>query len=133
MSGADLFMVTVVVPDMDDAIAHYVDDWGFALATDTRHESGHRWVVVDPGKGAKLRLVEATTDAHRAAIGNQAGGRVAFFLKLAAFDATISQWAARGITIVEPDRREPYGRIIVLSDRYGNRWDVFDAEVAGAE
>jgi uncharacterized glyoxalase superfamily protein PhnB len=132
MSDADLFMVTVVVPDMDDAIAHYTHDWGFSLTTDTRHVSGHRWVVVDPGKGAKLRLVEATTAAHRAAIGNQAGGRVAFFLSLARFDATISRWTACGIAVIEPERREAYGRIIVLSDKYGNRWDVFDAEVAVA-
>ena len=131
MSDADLFMVTVVVPDMDDAIAHYTDDWGFALVTDSRHDSGHRWVVVDPGKGAKLRLVEATTDAHRAAIGNQAGGRVAFFLNLAAFDATAARWAAHKIEIVEPERHERYGRIIVLSDKYGNRWDAIEAQ--GAE
>lgn len=130
MSHADLFMVTLVVPDMDDAIAHYTGDWGFRLIENSRHVSGHRWVVVDPGKGARLRLVEASTDAQRAAIGNQAGGRVAFFLNVASFDATVSQWAARGIVTVEPERREPYGRIIVLSDKYGNRWDVFDAEVA---
>jgi predicted enzyme related to lactoylglutathione lyase len=132
MSDADLFMVTVVVPDMDDAIAHYTGVWGFALATDSRHESGHRWVVVDPGKGARLRLVEATTDAHRAVIGRQAGGRVAFFLNLTTFDATVSRWVASGVEIVEAERREPYGRIIVLSDKYGNRWDVFDAQVAVA-
>jgi uncharacterized glyoxalase superfamily protein PhnB len=132
MTDAELFMVTLVVPDMDDAISHYIDDWGFSLTLNSRHESGHRWVVVDPGKGAKLRLVEATTDAHRVVIGKQAGGRVAFFLNLIAFDATVSRWAARGIEIVETERRESYGRIIVLSDKYGNRWDVFDAEVAAA-
>jgi uncharacterized glyoxalase superfamily protein PhnB len=130
MSSADLFMVTIVVPDMDDAIAHYTGDWGFALDTDSRHASGHRWVVVDPGKGAKLRLVEATTDAQRTVIGNQAGGRVAFFLNLADFDATVAQWRRSGLAVVESERQESYGRIIVLKDKYGNRWDVFDAEAA---
>ena len=129
MTGMDLFMVTIVVPDMNDAIAHYLDDWGFALHIDSRHISGHRWVVIDPGKGAKLRLVEASTDAHKAAIGNQAGGRVAFFLNLDDFDATVSKWAEKGIEVVEPERREDYGRLIVVRDRYGNRWDIFDAAV----
>jgi uncharacterized glyoxalase superfamily protein PhnB len=125
----DLFMVTIVVPDINDAIAHYRDDWGFALHIDSRHVSGHRWVVIDPGKGAKLRLVEASTDTQRAAIGNQAGGRVAFFLNLADFDATVAKWAETGIEVVESERCENYGRLIVVRDKYGNRWDVFDASV----
>ncbi len=43
----DLFMVTIVVPDMDDAIAHYTSDWGFSLAMDSRHESGHHWDFIE--------------------------------------------------------------------------------------
>jgi uncharacterized glyoxalase superfamily protein PhnB len=120
-------MVTLVVPDMDEGIAHFTRDWGFALATDTRHVSGHRWVEIDPGGGARLRLVEAVTDAHRAVIGRQAGGRVAFFLNLEAFDATIERWAMRGIEVVEPAWTANYGRIAVLRDKFGNRWDVLDA------
>jgi len=86
-------MVTLVVPDMDDAIAHYTDDRGFGLTTDSRHASGHRWVEVAPQGGAKLRLVTASTDAQRSVIGNQAGGRVAFFLKVTAFDTTVARWS----------------------------------------
>ncbi len=129
MSVADLFMVTLVVPDMDDAIGHYCTDWGFTLAVDTRHVSGHRWVEVAPQAGARLRLVEARNDEQRAVIGRQAGGRVAFFLMLTAFDDTLAQWAERGIAITEPARSESYGRVAVLCDKYGNRWDVLDAAV----
>ncbi|ANY21295.1 Glyoxalase-like domain protein [Tsuneonella dongtanensis] len=128
MSAASLFMVTLVVPDMDDGIAHFTHDWGFALSADTRHVSGHRWVEIDPGHGARLRLVEATTDAHRAAIGNQAGGRVAFFLNIDDFDATIARWAANGVEIAEPAWTADYGRVAVMRDRFGNRWDVLDAQ-----
>ena len=127
MSAVSLFMVSIVVPDMDEGIAHYTRDWGFALAADTRHISGHRWVEIDPGAGARMRLVEATTAAQRAAIGNQAGGRVAFFLDLADFDATIERWAARGIEVSEPAWTADYGRIAVMKDKFGNRWDVLEA------
>lgn len=125
-------MVTLVVPDMDDGIAHFTNDWGFELKNDTTHVSGHRWVEVDPGCGARLRLVEATTDEHRAAIGRQAGGRVAFFLNLDEFDSTISRWAAKGIQVVEPAWTASYGRVAVLKDKFGNRWDVLDARFEAA-
>lgn len=127
MSGVSLFMVTIVVPDMDDGIAHYCHDWGFSLTRDSRHSSGHRWVELSPGDGARLRLVEADDEVQHSVIGRQAGGRVAFFLRVEAFDATVAEWAANGIKIVEPTRLESYGRVVVLRDKFANRWDVFDA------
>ncbi len=130
MTGASLFMVSLVVPDMDDAIAHFTSDWGFALKCDSHHVSGHRWVEVAPEGGARLRLVLATTDEQHSIVGRQAGGRVAFFLKTTSFEVAVARWADNGIEIVEPERRESYGRIVVMRDKFGNRWDVFDA---GAE
>lgn len=129
MSAVSLFMVTLIVPDMDQAITHYTRDWGFQLTNDSRHASGHRWVEIDPGGGARLRLAEATNDEQRNVIGSQAGGRVAFFLNVADFDSTLIRWAANGVEIVEPERNERYGRVAVLKDKYGNRWDIFDAGV----
>ena len=128
MSHTALFMVTLLVPDMEDGIAHFTRDWGFVLCKDTRHASGHRWVEVAPDSGAKLRLVEASTDEQRAAVGRAAGGRVAFFLDVSHFDSAVDAWAAKGIEIVEAPRVESYGRIVVLKDKYGNRWDVLDAD-----
>lgn len=127
MTGVSLFMVSLVVPEMDEAIAHYTGDWGFTLANDSHHVSGHRWVEVAPAFGARLRLVEAKNDEQRAVVGRQAGGRVAFFINVPDFDTTLAQWADKGIVIIEPPRQENYGRVAVLQDRYGNRWDAFDA------
>ena len=126
MTRVSLFMVSLVVPDMDDAIAHFTCDWGFSLATDTRHVSGHRWVEIAPDSGARLRLVEANNEQQRSVIGRQAGGRVAFFLDVTGFDDAVESWAANGIEIVEPPRVETYGKLVVLRDKYGNRWDVFE-------
>jgi predicted enzyme related to lactoylglutathione lyase len=128
MSHASLFMVSLLVPDMDDGIAHFTHDWGFTLTKDTLHVSGHRWVEIAPDSGARLRLVEANSDEQRTVIGRQAGGRVAFFLDVSGFDNAVEHWAASGIEVVEQPRIESYGRIVVLRDKYGNRWDVLDAE-----
>lgn len=127
MSDATLFMVTLVVSDIDDAITHFTTDWGFTLKHDGRHASGHRWVEVAPHGGARLRLAEATDDTQRAVIGRQAGGRVAFFLHVHGLEAATLQWAANGIEVAEPLREESYGKVVVLEDKFGNRWDVIEA------
>ncbi|MEO0643629.1 MAG: VOC family protein [Pseudomonadota bacterium] len=121
-------MVTLVVPEMDEAIDHYTRDWGFELAKDTRHQSGHRWVEMSTGGLTRLRLAEARDDNQRRAVGNQCGGSVAFFLNIADFHQTIARWAETDIEILEAPRDESYGRVIVVSDRFGNRWDVFDKD-----
>ena len=128
MSATELFMVTLVVPDMDDAIGHYTDDWGFSLVNDDRHASGHRWVEIGINGGMRLRLAEAVDDYQRAVIGGQAGGRVAFFLRSSNFDADVSHLRSRGVAILEEERIEDYGRIVVLADKYGNRWDLIEAQ-----
>jgi hypothetical protein len=126
MTDASLFMVTFVVPNMDEGISHFTEDWGFSLTTDTRHVSGHRWVEISAGSGARLRLVEAITDEQRSVIGRQAGGRVAFFLNVVGIEAAVERWAERSIEVAEPLRCESYGKVVVLKDKFGNRWDVLD-------
>lgn len=133
MSDANLFMVTMVVPDCDQAIAHFTKDWGFVLANDTHHTSGKRWIEIAPAGGARLRLAEANCPEQTAVIGRQTGGLVSFFLKTHDFDTDVSNWLARGITLLEPERHEPYGRIVVLADVYGNRWDVIEADESPTE
>lgn len=130
MIGASLAMVTLMVPDMEDAIAHFVGSWGFLLHRDGYHDSGHRWVELALDGGARIRLAEAADDAQRSVIGQQAGGRVAFFLEVTDFDVMVERWTAKGIAISEPARCESYGRIIVLCDKYGNRWDVIQPSEA---
>jgi uncharacterized glyoxalase superfamily protein PhnB len=126
-------MVTLVVPDMDDAVGHYTEDWGFSLIDNDLHASGHRWVEVGVHGGMRLRLAEAVDDRQRAVIGCQAGGRVAFFLRSSTFDADVTQLRSRGISVVEEERIEAYGRIVVLADKYGNRWDLIETQEGGSQ
>lgn len=74
--------VTLVVDDYDRALAFYCGKLGFACKADIDLGDGKRWVVVSPAEGgAGLLLAQADGEKQLATIGNQAGGRVAFFWK----------------------------------------------------
>lgn len=124
MSDLSLAMVTLVVPDYDVAIAHYTGALGFKLVQDTKLSAEKRWVVVDPGNGAKLLLAKARGAEQAAVIGRQAGRRVGFFLQTSDFDDTFSRYTAAGVRFLEVPRTEPYGRVAVFADLYGNKWDL---------
>lgn len=124
MATHTLATVALVVPDYDSGIAFYRDALGFDLIEDTDLGDGKRWVVVGPEDGARLLLAKAANDTQRAAIGNQTGGRVGFFLETDGFDETHARFTAAGVTFHESPRQEPYGTVAVFSDPFGNRWDL---------
>lgn len=121
-----LALVTVVVNDYDEAIAFYRDVLGFRLREDSPLSNGKRWVVVGPadGAGAGLLLARSATDAQRARIGDQTGGRVAFFLHTDDFVGDQARLHAAGVDFLEGPREEDYGTVGVFADLYGNRWDL---------
>ena len=57
-------------------------------------------------------------------MGDQAGGRVALFLRTDDFARDHAAFRARGVRFVESPRREPYGTGAVFLDVCGNRWDL---------
>ena len=121
-------LVTVVVPDYDQAIAWYRDLLGFEVVADTPLEEGKRWVVVRPpgSAGAALLLARAATAAQRARVGDQTGGRVFLFLETDDFVADHARYAAAGVRFVEEPREEAYGTVAVFEDPFGNRWDLIE-------
>ena len=120
-------MIAIVVDEYDVAIAHYVNDLGFALIEDRQMSPEKRWVVVAPSiDGAKILLARAATDQQRAAIGNSTGGRVGFFMYTTTFDQTYKNYKARDIEFVEQPRQEAYGQVVVFKDKYGNKWDLIE-------
>ncbi|MDP5067712.1 MAG: VOC family protein, partial [Schleiferiaceae bacterium] len=119
------FMVAVVVPDYDEAIAHYTQAWGFVLLEDSVRTPEKRWVrVAPPGSPCALLLAKATTPAQEAAIGQQAGGRVFLFMHCEDLDADVARLAEHGCYPEAPVRQEEFGKVCVVADRYGNRWDL---------
>lgn len=121
-----LHAVTLVVPDYDAAIAFYTETLSFTLEQDIDLGGGKRWVRVGPpgSNGASLLLAKAVGPDQNAAIGNQTGGRVGFFLQTDDFHRDHAAMRASGVQFEEDPRTEPYGIVAVWRDPFGNRWDL---------
>jgi len=118
---------TIVVPDYDDGIAFYVDKLGFELLEDTPRGPGKRWVRVAPaGAETAILLAKADGPAQDAAIGNQTGGRVGFFLHTDDFARDYAAMKAAGVVFKEDPRHEVYGSVVVFQDPWGNLWDLIE-------
>ncbi len=120
--------VTLVVPDYDAALAFYVGTLGFTLIEDTAVAPGKRWVSVEPpgDRGARLLLAKASGARQAARIGDQTGGRVALFLQTDDFARDHAAMLQAGVDFGDAPRAEPYGRVAVFHDPFGNRWDLIE-------
>lgn len=125
-----LELIAVVVREYDPAIGFFVGALGFELVEDspaltTSGGRPKRWVVVrPPGAATGLLLARADGEEQSAAVGNQAAGRVGFFLRVDDFGAAYARMTSAGVEFVSPPRTEPYGRVAVFLDIAGNRWDL---------
>lgn len=131
--GRQIGLVALVVPDYEAGLAFFVDTLGFTCREDRDMGDGKRWVVVAPagGAGTALLLARAADARQRAAIGNQTGGRVGFFLETDDFARDHAAMAARGVVFEEPPRTEGYGTVAVFRDPFGNRWDLIERASGG--
>lgn len=120
--------LSLLVADYDEAIAFYCEKLGFALVADQALGPDKRWVLVAPagGVGAQLLLAKADGPEQSAAIGNQAGGRVALFLETDDFARDFAAMSEKGVTFLEAPRHEAYGSVAVFEDLYGNKWDLIE-------
>ncbi|MBG6144263.1 catechol 2,3-dioxygenase-like lactoylglutathione lyase family enzyme [Labrenzia sp. EL_13] len=120
--------VTLVVPDYDAAISFYVEKLGFDLVEDTKLSANKRWVLVAPKGSTETRILLALADDDQqiAAIGNQTGGRVCLFLNTDDFDRDHQAMKSKGVTFLETPRVEPYGKVAVFEDPFGNKWDLIE-------
>lgn len=121
--------VALVVEDYDEAIAFFTEKLDFELIADEyQPEQDKRWVLVRPPgagvHGSSMLLARAVDDRQRAAVGDQAAGRVFLFLETDDFDRDYQKLQARGVKFVRPPAVQPYGRVTVFEDLYGNRWDL---------
>jgi catechol 2,3-dioxygenase-like lactoylglutathione lyase family enzyme len=125
-------LVVLVVREYDEAISFFTDALRFSLVEDRALAGGKRWVVVAPAasQGASLLLAKAATPEQVAHVGNQTGGRVSFFLHTSDFWSDYRHMQARGVKFAEEPREEPYGRVAVFFDLYGNKWDLVQREGA---
>jgi catechol 2,3-dioxygenase-like lactoylglutathione lyase family enzyme len=127
-----LDLVAVIVEEYDPAIAFFTNVLGFELSEDSPARTGDgrakRWVVVrPPGATTGILLARADGERQSAAVGDQAAGRVGFFLKVDDFEASYRRMADAGVEFLSEPRTEPYGRVAVFLDIAGNRWDLLSS------
>ena len=131
MTKSTLAHVAIVVNDYDEAIKFYTQVLRFELIEDTPLSPEKRWVLVAPnGGGCALLLAKASTEEQKKYIGNQTGGRVFLFLHTDNFDEYYQHLISHGIEFVRPPHVEPYGKVAVFADLYGNLWDLIEPSQA---
>ena len=126
--GRRIAQVTLLVRDYDEAIVYYTKALGFKLVEDTPVAEGKRWVLVAPAgeSGCGLLLAKAKNAEELGTVGYQASGRVFLFLHTDNFARDHREFTARGVSFCEQPREEPYGKVAVFADLYGNRWDLLE-------
>lgn len=119
-------LFSLLVPDYDEALTFFLGI-GFECREDTDLGNGKRWIRVAPSAGeTEILLALAVGDRQTAAIGEQGGGRVWLFLETEDFDGDYLHMQAEGIEFETDPRTEPYGKVAVWSDPWGNRWDLIE-------
>ncbi|ULQ53620.1 VOC family protein [Flavihumibacter fluvii] len=123
-----LALVAIVVDDYDSAIDFYTNKMNFELVEDTVMSPTKRWVVVGPRgtDGCRFLLARAANAEQESRIGNQTGGRVFLFLHTDDFARDFAQYAVNGLRIIREPSIEPYGKVAVFEDIYGNLWDLIE-------
>ena len=81
--------------------------------------------IAPPGAETEILLARAVGD-QADAIGRQGGGRVWLFLETEDFSTDHARLEAAGAVFEGPPRDEPYGRVAVWRDPWGNRWDLIE-------
>ncbi len=123
----NLFQIALVVKDYDEAIAYYTQKLKFTLIEDTQLSPDKRWVVVSPSEhSCKLLLAKAATEHQVSRVGDQTGGRVFLFMHTDNLTEELENLKNNDIEIVRGPVSEPYGKVLVFKDLYGNLWDLIE-------
>jgi catechol 2,3-dioxygenase-like lactoylglutathione lyase family enzyme len=118
--------ISLLVRDYDEALEFYTKRLRFQVVEDTPLDHGKRWILLGaPGsRECRLLLAKAKDEQEASAVGRQSGGRVFLFLHTDDFERDHREMKERGVAFCEEPRDEPYGRVAVFEDLYGNKWDL---------
>ncbi|MBL7805765.1 MAG: VOC family protein [Saprospiraceae bacterium] len=122
----EIAQFALVVADYDETIRFYTEKLHFTLVEDTPLSPTKRWVRIAPpgSEGCKILLAQASGPEQLARVGDQTGGRVFLFLTTDDFERDHRNLLEQGVRIVRPPSEEPYGKVLVFADLYGNLWDL---------
>lgn len=123
-----IFQITLVVKEYDEAIEFYTQKLGFNLLEDSVLTETKRWVRIAPNGSNEccMLLAKAVNEDQKRSIGNQTGGRVFLFLSTDNFQRDFELLIKNGVQIVREPVMETWGRVAVFADLYGNLWDLIE-------
>ncbi|MFB6309711.1 MAG: VOC family protein [Salinirussus sp.] len=127
----DITHVTVFVEDTDDALSWYTGAMGFEERADEALDNGGRWVTVAPPDGdTEIVLQEPDPAVHgsdRAAeLQERIGEATMTVLGTDDCETTVAQMEDRGVTIVTGPEPVPWGIHAVITDLYGNPYNLVE-------
>ena len=125
----EIAYTALIVDEYERAIAFYSGILGFNVVEDSLVQSGKRWVrLASPGgRGSEILLSRAVNEQQKSVIGNQAGGRVLFFLHTDDFQSDYELFKLRGVEFTEGPSTHSFGKVAVFKDLYGNRIDLIES------
>src|SRR5471030_1636075 len=118
----------LLVKDYDEAEEFYCDKLGFIVVEDTQLPNEKRWMRLKApgGEGSEILLSRAVDEKQLAAVGNQTGGRVLFFMHTDDFDSDYKKFRSLGIEFTEGPFDRDFGKVGIFLDLYGNRIDLIE-------
>jgi catechol 2,3-dioxygenase-like lactoylglutathione lyase family enzyme len=121
-----IVQATLLVDDYDKAINYYTGVMKFQLLEDKKMSETKRWVRIAPSgnDSFSLLLAKASNPEQSSHIGNQTGGRVFLFLHTDDFEGYFHHLISQNTEIISGPTEEPWGKVAVLRDAYGNLWDL---------
>lgn len=120
--------IALVVKDYDEAIDFFTTKLHFTLLEDTIMTPEKRWVMIAPpgSTSPSILLAKAANEEQQKAVGRQTGGRVFLFLHTDNLGRDYQNLLQHGISIVRGPVEEPFGKVLVFEDLYGNLWDLIE-------
>lgn len=120
--------INVFVKNYDEAITFYCDVLGFSLVENTEIMSDFRWVTVKLSEESQTQIIlaKAQSESQLALVGKQAGNGVLMIITTHDFDASYQKMKQLGVRFIEEPRDEPYGKVVIFEDLYGNKFDLIE-------
>ncbi|WP_286265812.1 VOC family protein [Thalassotalea atypica] len=121
--------INLLVNDYQQALDFYCKQLGFIELEHSDLGDGNKWIKLNASAEQPLVgliLSKAKTDEEKQLVGKQAGEGVLMILQTANFDISYRRLKENGINFIEQPRNEPYGKVAIFKDLYGNKWDLIE-------
>lgn len=123
--------VTVLVDDIDEALAWYTETLGFEARDDEQFAPGMRWVTVTPpGGDTEVVLQEPTAEAFgtdaAADMRDRIGQGTVTVLAVDDCRDTVAELETRGVTVTTQPEEVPWGVHALIEDLYGNPYNLVE-------